>query len=475
MTLVPVPLGPYVDKAQKRQGGGVTLSNCYVETTKGGKSEFSLNCDPGLGLWALVAPNENGRGGVLFGSALYCVFGEVAYKVQISGIATTLGAVLGSAHCIFSINRKSPNNQITITADTKNYVIENDVLSEVTDTDLPSGVHSNCYLDGRTIYGLPDGRWFASADNDSTSVTGTSFAEAERDSDAGVRVAALGEEFWYWGERSLEIWRSSGDSVVPFSPLLGAGQGEGAGSAAKHSHAVCAGAFFWVNDKKNVVRAEGYAPRKISTHEVDRDIETAVAAGLNAEILGFSLTIEGHDLYILRCPLWCWCYDTTYDAWHKKFDYLQQTWRCGFYIYAFGKHLLGDVTTGKIYEQSFASFRYETSPIPMKVVTSPLDAFPEGYSCSALHLDIQRGVGLAGGADEEENPQVLLRVSRDGGMTFGREYRRPMGAQGKWLTSVRFNRLGAAGPAGMVFELSFPASVKRAVFKATADLEKRLA
>lgn len=474
MPRIPVPLGPHSDKAKQRQGGGATLVNCYVEATEGGKTAYSINTDPGLLLFSTVAAGIAGRGIEKVGNNFYAVVGEKVYKISSNGTTTNLGTILGQKPVIISVNRKSPNAQITITADTKNYYLENDILTEITDPDLPAGVHSNCYLNGRTIYGVVDGRAFCSADNDTSSISALAFSEAERDSDQGTRVFAFGEEWWYFGERSLEIFRDDPtDTDFPFSPLLGAGQGKGAGCIAKHSVAICNGTPMWVSDEKTVVRAGGgYVPEKISTNEIDRDIEASAADGSLDQITGFALEMEGHKFYFLRSPTWCHVYDATTGLWRRKADYLGDTWRGAFYVYAFNKHLVLDADDGLIYEYTFDAADDNGEPLIPKIITSPLNAFPDGYTCDAFHLDVQSGVGRAGAAAHIEDPQVLLRVSRDGGMVFGREYRRSAGEQGKWGKQIRFNRLGKTNGRGMVFEIRLPEPVDRAVFQAAADVRK---
>lgn len=471
MARIPVPLGPHSDKAKQRQGGGATLVNCYVESTEDGKTSYSINTDPGLVLFSTALSGGAGRGLVALGNSLYAVVGETLRKISSNGTPTTIGIVLGQKPVIFSINRKSPNAQITITADTKNYYVEADVITEITDPDLPAGVHSNAYLNGRTIYGINDGRAFVSATNSTASISALAFSEAERDNDNGTRVFAFGEEWWYFGERSLEIFRNDPTDIdFPFSPLQGAGRGKGAGCIAKSSPAIVAGLPTWVSDEKMVVR--GYDAERISTHEIERDIEATAKAGALDSITGYALELEGHQFYILRALTWCHVFDATTGLWHLKTDYLGTTWRGGFYVYAFNKHLILDATDGLIYEYTFDAADENGAPLIPKIITNPLNAFPDGYICDAFHLDVQSGVGRAAQAAHVQDPQVLLRVSRDGGMTYGNEYARSAGAQGKWKKQLRYNRLGATNGAGMVFEIRMPEPVDRAVLQAAADVRK---
>jgi hypothetical protein len=468
MTRIPVPIGPTSDKAKGRQGGGSTLVNCYAEKTEGGKSEFSINTDPGLILFSTMSAPL--RGIYVLNSNFYVLSGENLYSLTSTGIQTLRGTILGSAPVIWSTNRKAPYNQVTITADTKNYFIENNSVTEITDPDLPAGVHSNCYLNGMTVYGINDGRLFWSDNNLTQSIDALHFTEAERSADRGMRVFTNGDEIWYFGESSLEIFHDTGNSALRLEPQQNLSQGEGAGTVAKNSIAIVDSSVFWVNDAQIVVRGSPYFPQRVSNHEVERDIDLAIMAGYNNEIIAFPWSQEGHQFYHLRCPLWCWVYDTATGTWHKKENHDGASWRNAFYAFAFNRHMVGDYTSGKVYEYSPDAHDEAGDPLTTKIISSIVHDFPNGAICDALHVDVQRGVGTLAPPDHAQNPKLLLRVSRDGGMTYGTEYQQSLGAQGKWATNVRYNRLGYTRGAGFTFELRNPEPVDRSVFQAFADV-----
>jgi hypothetical protein len=471
MPRVPVQMGPSSEAARSKQGGGTTLVNCYAEKTEGGKSQYSLNTDPGFILFSSIS-TAGLRGIFAFENNFYVLAGEKLYSVSSAGVATQIGVVLGSAPVIFSINRKSPNNQITITADTKNYYVENNVLAEITDPDLPGGIHSNCHLNGMTVYGQNDGRLFWSDDNSTQNINALNFTEAELSADKGRRVFTNGSEVWYWGFESLEIFSDTGSVTLRLEPNQSVAQGKGAGCVAKNSVAILDSTVFWVSDARLVVRGNPYVPLRVSNHAVERDIERAIAADYNNEMVGFAWEQQGHQFYHLRCPLWCWVYDASNQTWHKKQSYGETTWDGAFYAFAYGKHLIGSAVTGKVYEYTFAANDEDGSPLVTKILTSVVHDFPNGLICDALYIDIQSGTGRPTTAAHAVDPQINLRVSRDGGETFGTEYQQPLGQQGAWQTNIRFNRLGHCRGGGMVFEIASPEAVERAVFQAFADVRR---
>ena len=61
---------------------------------------------------------------------------------------------------------------------------------------------------------------------------------------------------------------------------------------------------------------------------------------------------------------------------------------------------------------------------------------------------------ISGRTDQNlENPQVMLRISQDGGLSFGNEHWAPVGKIGQTQWRVLYRRLGAARDP--VFELSY--------------------
>lgn len=467
---IPVAFGPNSTQGKSRQGGGSLLVNCYAEPTEQAKSGYQINVDPGLREISSVETPMPCRGMVTYDNKLYSVIGETLYRVYTTGTSTAIGSIPGIYNCTFSINRAVPNEQVTITADNACYILQNEAVAIISDVDLPASIHSTCYLDGFTIFGVRDGSFYVSANNNSASIGGVDFAEAERSADGGVRVLAVGEEFWYFGERSLEIFRNSGVGTQPFQPLQGAGQSEGGGCAAPHSVLLIAGVPYWINDTRMVVRAQGYSPQKISTHQIDRDIELAITSGMAGQITAMASNFDGHQFYHLRSPIWAWSYNVTTGLWSKKQSYNTETWRVNHGVYGLEKYYFADAVAGKFYVMDRDEPHEAGEPLVAKAYSETVTAYPGGAICDALNIDVQAGVGRAGEASHIADPKIILRVSHDGGMTYGREYVESLGAQGKWNKQIRFNRLGKTSGAGLKFELSMPAPVDRSIFQASAEI-----
>jgi hypothetical protein len=84
-----------------------------------------------------------------------------------------------------------------------------------------------------------------------------------------------------------------------------------------------------------------------------------------------------------------------------------------------------------------------------------------------FELDLERGVGLASG--QGTDPQLMLRLSRDGGHTWGEPLLMSPGAMGAYTQRVIARRLGHARDT--VFEVTVSDPVAWSLVQAWLDLE----
>jgi hypothetical protein len=84
-----------------------------------------------------------------------------------------------------------------------------------------------------------------------------------------------------------------------------------------------------------------------------------------------------------------------------------------------------------------------------------------------FELDLERGVGLATG--QGSDPMVMVRLSRDGGHTWGEPMRMSAGRMGEYTTRVIARRLGQARDT--VFEVTVSDPVAWSLVNAWLDLE----
>ena len=100
--------------------------------------------------------------------------------------------------------------------------------------------------------------------------------------------------------------------------------------------------------------------------------------------------------------------------------------------------------------------------------------FDENYvTIARLIVDMETGVGLTpddNGTNAGSNPQVMLKVSKDGGRTYAIERWASLGRIGQYLARVLFNRIGRGKD--FVFKVRISDPVKRVVHGTYIDTSK---
>ena len=100
---------------------------------------------------------------------------------------------------------------------------------------------------------------------------------------------------------------------------------------------------------------------------------------------------------------------------------------------------------------------------------------PELMGCFILHKQgkvtvechVQVGEGIATG--QGSDPQLMIRYSDDGGLTYSAEEMYPLGKGGDYLRKVELYQQGMAEQ--RVYELSYSEPTKFALFSAHADID----
>ena len=87
-----------------------------------------------------------------------------------------------------------------------------------------------------------------------------------------------------------------------------------------------------------------------------------------------------------------------------------------------------------------------------------LSAENRRVSIDYLELECQRGVGLTVG--QGSDPLITMRISYDGGETWGNDRSRSLGRKGVYTQRVRWNRCGAGRDPVIEFVSSDPVPVR---------------
>ncbi len=451
------PIAFRTNEARYSFSGSPRLINAYAEKQDNdGKRPLVLLPCPGLTTFAEVT--DRACRGTLYLTdldAAYTVHGISVYKTTWNGVSptsTAIGVVAGSDNVQMSRNQGDPV-QISIHCAAGEFYIENDVIKQVTDEDLFDDIVSTDGVAGYTVYGNSDGRFQISSINDCTAIDGLDFATAEQSADGLVKVFAEHGDLFLFGQRSVEVWRNTGQVDFPFAPV--GGTNYEIGLIARDSVADSGdNVLLWVGNDNAVHKWPG---QTISTHGIDRTIAAETSPG---NIMGFAWDFQGHRFYNLTGTDWSRSYDTATAVWHSRESYNIGHWRAVFPFKAWGRVIFGDMLTGKLLQLDEDAFDEDGDLLVWGMDSPILHVFPNGGIVDAVHFDVATGVGLTSG--QGQNPIMMLSWSTDGGKSFHGNRQLSLGTYGNY-SRVTARRLGRFGPSGIQFRVRISDPVIRAL------------
>jgi len=279
---------------------------------------------------------------------------------------------------------------------------------------------------------------------DGLSYTSTDFFSAEGSPDKVIGVHRSHGEVWAFGEDTTQVFVNTGGLSNPFTVLQNAFMETG--TVSPYTMVQLDDQTYWVGRNEDgagtVWRASGYTNNRISTH--------AVATALNktdmASLTAYGYQEEDHFFYVIQTLSHTWTYDATNGLWTERGrltdEGLLVPQRPWVHMFAFGKHLVGDQTTGAIYVSDLDVYMNDTEPIS-RIRRAPYWATRRTRSThSMVEIDMEVGVGLNDGAASAIDPQITLAWSDTHGKEWSNVYRESLGKQGEDLQRVRFWRLG---------------------------------
>lgn len=317
------------------------------------------------------------------------------------------------------------------------------------------------FLDGLFIFNKPNSQQFYITGAYDLTVDALDFASAESSPDRIVRMIRDHNEIWLLGTRTVEVF-GNGGGTFPFQRITGATMEMGCAA----SHSVCRmdNSVMWLGaDERGdamIWRAQGYQPVRISTHAIEEEMRRYARID---DAIGYSYQQGGHSFYVLTFPAAgkTWCYDAATLLWHER------AWRSennnlgrvrdNCHVFYQRKHLVGDWENGNIYELDLDTYTDSGAPIVRIKSLQHFTADGLRQFFQSLTLDMEAGVGT----DADDDPQVSLRWSDDGGHTWSNPLTASLGKIGEYKRRASFNRLGMARD--RVFEVSTSAPVKIAL------------
>ena len=174
---------------------------------------------------------------------------------------------------------------------------------------------------------------------------------------------------WVFGPNATQPYYDAGDFPFPYDVIQGAKIEQGI--AAPASPVRADNSIFWMGQDERgsgiFWRANGYTPQRVSTHAMEYEWSTYATI---EDCVTYSYQEQGHTFVVLQFPTAqrTWVYDIATGTWGQRGFWNTQTalftmHRAFCHTLNFGLHLVGDPTTGAVYQQSSTIFSDFGNPI----------------------------------------------------------------------------------------------------------------
>ena len=400
------------------------------------------------------------------GQTLLAIVGNTLYSIDSSFAATARGTIASSSGPL----NITTNGLIAYFSDISNryyYTIATGVLTTVAGTDGAfAGGGRVDVVDNFIIYPRPKSQQWGSTSALSPNSPALSFSSKDGAPDNLVAPFVTSRQVYLLGEQTGEVWTNGGLFPFPFQRIPGTSFQHGLAAPYSLSRLGNSFAYLSKDDRGQgiVVYMDGYNPTQISTHAVTNDIKDDVIS----DAIAFTYHIEGHEFYVLTLPTAdkTWVYDLSTQLWHKwrwcdQFNvYHRHRANCSAVFQ--GVVLVGDYENGKIYQVSNTFYTDDGIRIRRMRRAPHITSDMNLVYFTRLQLQFQPGVGLSTG--QGSNPQAMLRLSNDGGNTYGAERWATIGQIGEYKNRVIWRRLGVARD--RVFEVVVTDPIKAVIVSA---------
>jgi hypothetical protein len=435
------------------------MINFYVERAEveGSKKADGLYPTPGLTDFCTLPKSplravfdaDVGRSFAIAGNGFYEIFANGTYTDRGTVVNTGLPATIDSNGSI--------GNQLFITSGDEGYCY--DLVTNA----LTNPVH-NCICGGfiGSFFIYLDGvqhAVFNSSANNGTVWNASHLFARNKAGDAWIAMKVINDLIWLMGPKTGEVWYNAGLSPVPFDPVPGGFFHVGTGS--RYCIGDVADVPMWLGRTKDghaqVYRGDGQRPQRVSTHAVEFALQSYASI---ADAVSYSYQEDGHTFYVLNFPGAgkTWVYDATTGLWGERgwWNQAAAQYECGrpqYSCFSFGKHLVGDRSSGKIYEMRVGLTTDADGALIRRLRRTPYVHGGPGRNLffDKLTLDVQMGDGPLTG--QGSAPLISTRWSDDYARTWSQERQMKVGRRGEYQFDCTTRKMGRSKTGSRTFEV----------------------
>lgn len=439
------------------------LVNMYAERQPpDAKTDVAVFGHPGIVDFATCGIGPV-RGAHKMGGVAYVVSGQRLYSVSSTGVAVDLGgAISGTSPVTMDDN----GTQLAITNGTNGYLYSVALgFTLITDVDF-NAAETVQFFDQKFYFDWKGtNKFFGSDSLDGTSYNALVFGAAETRPDNVKALLLLKQILLVFGDNSTEPWQDIGAANFPLERVPGVVIERGL--AAPRATAKEDNTAFFLGDDRRFYRLDGVTPMGVSTPALDAEWQNYSTV---SDAFCLSYPWAGHKFIKLTFPTAnkTFGYDISTGYWHEReSDDINGRslgrWVGNCALPCYDKILIGSGFSGKIGyldASTYSEFGVNTRGL---ATSPPIHSDRKRLFMSRFELDVEAGVGIATG--QGSNPQWMLRVSNDGGRTYGSHQTwRSAGAIGANRTRLRWLRMGQSRE--RVLEVTTSDPVKRTIIAA---------
>jgi hypothetical protein len=447
---IPLSFG-HTEKFSKNVNAGKCISMMPVVNHSDSKNQITLSQTSGLEQWVELSKGPV-RGMLVRLGVIYAVAGDTFYSLNVAAeTATTIGTIQSSSGKVWmeynGIYGSKSTWQIMICDGTDGYYFDGvSTLAPITDEDFP-GCSSMSFVDQYGIISEPEtGNLWNSNLNDFSAWLGSDFVVSEGAPDNLLSVIADHREAWLFGERTVEVFKTTGDTDAVFQRINGTFQEIGIAAAA--SPAKKDNVIFWLDNYLQVRMASGYNSSIVSTPAISNLIQNL---SVTSDAIGMAYIQNGQTFYVLTFPSsnLTIAYDhgesvkAGFPLWHVKSSGTNGAkWRGSCVVEHNGTVFVGDSQNGYIHKLKDNVYTDNGEAIRREFTTQ--EVFDQDERRNLFHheleLEVESGVGLVTG--QGSDPEIMMQYSDDGGHTWSYESWSKIGKIGEYANRVRWQGLG---------------------------------
>lgn len=412
------------------------LINMYLEeeqTTRLQQYPYAAFPDPPKGEYKVIAYSHFGLD--LFCDTLqgqiralyeqdglvYCVAGNQFLAISSNGTQTILGTLntsTGWAKIEAITGGSDSTNQLVIIDGTNGYhynIGTSTATFPITDTNFNQLAVDITATDDYFVFEDPNSiSFFISNLSDGKTYSALDFASKFRKPDRINGIIAYKGEVWLCGTKTIEVWQNSGNNLFPFQRRDDVFIEMGLAAP----RALVIAADFLYGFVKS--RTGGYAFVEFDSYNAKVISSKAVMSQVNklsapSDCICYAYSKDGHEFIDWTFPTdnKTFTYDISNITWVIRSSFVNSTYgrllgNC--HCFAYGKSLIGDFNSGKIYNQSSTTYTENGVPLKRQIYSPPVYFGGKRGFIHRLQIDVQTNVG--------PNKTFTLEMSTDRGNTW---------------------------------------------------------